>query len=136
MDSQKIIDKIKELIRKGNVSRVIVRRKGKELLNFPVSLAAAGTIVGIAAAKWAVLAALLATVGFGCTVEVIREDGGVVNVMDETRSQKMRDFAADAVEKVKENIPVNVNVDFHHDAEQSDTQEDEPLDPVVPENKD
>ena len=76
----------------------------------------------------------MATIGFGCTVEVVKEDGNVVNVMDEERSKKVREFAADTVEKVKENIPVSIKVDVNReiDAEDAETEfadvvaEDEP----------
>ena len=115
MDVQSVIDKIKELVKKGNVSRIIVCRKGEQLLNIPVSVGAVGAVVGLAAAKWVTLAAVLATIGLGCTVEVIKSDGGIVNVMDEESNQKVRSFAADAVEKVKENIPVSISVDIKRD---------------------
>ena len=115
MDVQSVIDKIKELVKKGNVSRIVVCRKGQQVLNIPVSVGAVGAVVGLAAAKWVTLAAVLATIGLGCTVEVIKSDGGIVNVMDEESNQKMRSFAADAVEKVKENIPVSISVDIKRD---------------------
>lgn len=125
MDVQSVIDKIKELVKKGNVSRIIVCRKGEQLLNIPVSVGAVGAVVGLAAAKWVTLAALLATIGLGCTVEVIKSDGGIVNVMDEESNQKMRNFAADAVEKVKENIPVSISVDIKRDDDVVDAQVEE-----------
>jgi len=115
MDVQSVIDKIKELVKKGNVSRIVVSRKGQQVLNIPVSVGAVGAVVGLAAAKWVTLAAVLATIGLGCTVEVIKSDGGIVNVMDEESNQKVRSFAADAVEKVKENIPVSISVDIKRD---------------------
>ena len=115
MDVQSVIDKIKELIQKGNVSRIVVCRKGQQILNIPVSVGAVGAVVGLAAAKWVTLAAVIATIGLGCTVEVIKSDGGIVNVMDEESNQKVRSFAADAVEKVKENIPVSISVDIRKD---------------------
>jgi hypothetical protein len=115
MDVQSVIDKIKELVKKGNVSRIVVCRKGEQILNIPVSVGAVGAVVGLAAAKWVTLAAVLATIGLGCTVEVIKSDGGIVNVMDEESNQKVRSFAADAVEKVKENIPVSISVDIKRD---------------------
>lgn len=115
MDVQNVIDKIKELVKKGNVSRIVVCRKGQQILNIPVSVGAVGAVVGLAAAKWVTLAAVLATIGLGCTVEVIKSDGGIVNVMDEESNQKVRSFAADAVEKVKENIPVSISVDIKRD---------------------
>ena len=125
MDVQSVIDKIKELVKKGNVSRIIVCRKGEQLLNIPVSVGAVGAVVGLAAAKWVTLAAVLATIGLGCTVEVIKSDGGIVNVMDEESNQKVRSFAADAVEKVKENIPVSISVDIKRDDDVVDAQEEE-----------
>ncbi len=118
MNTQATIEKIKELIRKGSVSRIIVKRGDNQILNFPVNVGIVGVAVGLTAAKWALFAAVLATLGFGCTVEVIKEDGSVVNVVDEESSQKVRDFAADTVEKVKESIPVTINVDVKRDGEE------------------
>ena len=118
MNTQATIEKIKELIRKGSVSRIIVKRGDNQILNFPVNVGIVGVAVGLTAAKWALFAAVLATLGFGCTVEVIKEDGSIVNVVDEESSQKVRDFAADTVEKVKESIPVTINVDVKRDGEE------------------
>ena len=117
MDVQRIISKIKDLVAQGNVSRIVVCRKGQQLINIPVSVGAVGAVVGIAASKWLMLGAVLATIGFGCTVEVIKSDGGIVNVMDEERSRQVRDFASDTVEKVKEAIPVSINVDIRRDSD-------------------
>ena len=38
-----------------------------------------------------------------------------MNVVDEESSQKVREFAADTVEKVKDSIPVTINVDIRKD---------------------
>ena len=120
MDLQNVIDKIKELVKKGNISRIVVCRNGQQILNIPVSVGAVGAVVGLAAAKWVTLAAVLATIGLGCTVEVIKSDGAIVNVMDEESNQKVRNFASEAVEKVKENIPVSINVDIKRDDDNVD----------------
>ena len=112
MDVQGTMNKVKELVKKGNVSRIVVKRKGDTVLNLPVSAGVVGAVVGLAYAKWALLAAALATVGFGCTVEVIKDDGAVVNVVDEESGKKVREFATDTVEKVKENIPISINLDI------------------------
>ena len=125
MDVQNVIEKIKELVKKGNISRIVVCRKGQQVLNIPVSVGAVGAVVGLAAAKWVTLAAVLATIGLGCTVEVIKSDGGIVNVMDEESNQKVRNFAADAVEKVKENIPVSISVDIKRDEDVVDADVEE-----------
>ncbi|MBQ9663987.1 MAG: DUF4342 domain-containing protein [Oscillospiraceae bacterium] len=112
MDVQSTISKLKELVSKGNVSRIVIKRKDQQIVNIPVNVGVVGAVVGLAYAKWVMLAGVLATVGFGCTVEVVKSDGAVVNVMDEESNQKVRNFATDAVEKVKESIPVTINVDL------------------------
>ena len=120
MDVHSTINKLKEMVSKGNVSRIIVKRKDQQVLNIPVNVGVVGAVVGLAYAKWVMLAGVLATIGFGCTVEVIKSDGGVVNVMDEESNQKVRNFASEAVEKVKENIPVSINVDIKRDDDNVD----------------
>ena len=120
MNVQSIMEKVKELVAKGNVSRIVVRKAEKEILNIPVTVGVAGVTVGLIWARLALLAAVLATVGFGCVVEVVKADGGIVNVVDEESSQKVRDFAAETVEKVKENIPVSISVDIRKDDEAAD----------------
>ncbi len=101
MEIKTVIEKIKELIKKGNVSKIVVRYKGDVLLSIPVNLGVVGTVVGLAASKWAVLAAVLGTVGFGCTVELIKDNGEVVDVMTEQDTQKARDTAVDMFQDVK-----------------------------------
>ena len=56
MDVKTAVEKIKELVRKGNVSKIVVRRKGEVLLSIPVSVGVVGAVIGITAAKWALLA--------------------------------------------------------------------------------
>ena len=101
METNSIMEKIKELVRKGNVSRIIVRRADKEIINIPVNVGVGVGVVALATAKWLLLAGALATIGFGCTVEVIKDDGQVVDVLTEEKAQKAKDAAADVVEQVK-----------------------------------
>ena len=102
MDVKTAVEKIKELVRKGNVSKIVVRRKGEVLLSIPVSVGVVGAVIGITAAKWALLAAVLCTVGFGCSVEIVKDDGEVLNVVSEEDSQKAKDTAAGVIQDVKE----------------------------------
>ena len=102
MDVKTAVEKIKELVRKGNVSKIVVRRKGEVLLSIPVSVGVVGAVIGITAAKWALLAAVLGTVGFGCSVEIVKDDGEVLNVVSEEDSQKAKDTAANVIQDVKE----------------------------------
>ena len=102
MDTKNIIEKLKELVKKGNVSKIVVRRKGEVLLNVPVNVGVVGAVVGLAAAKWAVLAAVLGTLGFGCEVDIEKDDGEVVKVVSEEDGQKAKDTAAGVLHEVKD----------------------------------
>lgn len=102
METKNVIEKIKELVKKGNVSKIVVRRKGEVILSIPVNVGVVGAVVGLAAAKWAVLAAVLGTVGFGCSVEIVKDDGEIVNVMTEEDSQKAKDTATGVFQEVKD----------------------------------
>ena len=124
------LDKIKELVSKGNVSRIVVRKDDKDILNIPVTVGVVGAVVGITAAKWAMLAAVLATVGFGCTVEIVKNDGEIVNVLSEEDNQKIHDKAADIMDDVKEAIDGTFKIEIVKDEEPKDEEpkDEEPKD--------
>ena len=97
-----ILENIKALVKKGNVSRIVISKDEKELVNIPVNVGIVGGVVGLAAAKWVVIAAVLATVGFGCTVQVVKEDGDITEVYGKAQADKARNVASGIVEEVKE----------------------------------
>ena len=101
MEPNSIIEKIKELVKKGNVSRVLVRKGEKVLVDMPVNAGIAVGVATLALSKVLLLAGVLATVGFGCTVEVIKDDGQIVDVLNEESAQKAKDAAAGVVDEVK-----------------------------------
>lgn len=102
MEVNVVLDKVKELVKKGNVSKIILRRKGEVIVSIPVNVGVVGVVVGLTAAKWSILAAALATVGFGCSVEIIKDDGEVVNVVSEEETTRAKDTAVSFVDQVKE----------------------------------
>ncbi len=65
-----LLKKIKELIKEGNIQRIIIKNeKGKVMVEIPVTLAAVGALVAPILAAVGALAALLNK----CTIEVIRK---------------------------------------------------------------
>ena len=122
-----VVEKIKEIVAKGNVSRVLVRKDDKVLLNIPVTVGIVGAVVGLSVAKWATLAAVLATVGFGCVIEIVKDNGEIVNVLSEEDSQKIQEKAADIVGDVKSAIEdtfkkddgIEVDIVVEKDAEEA-----------------
>lgn len=68
-------EKLTNIIKKGNAKKVVVRRKGEEIISVPLNLGIISGIVGVAAAPVAVIVAAIAAYGFDCTVEVENKDG-------------------------------------------------------------
>ena len=72
-----IVEKIKEMVKEGNVSRIRIRKDDTIILNLPLSVGLIGTALGLVAAPWAVILGTISTIGFKCTVEVEKKDGTV-----------------------------------------------------------
>jgi len=70
INGEGLLDKIKELIKEGNVTRIIISdRMGKELLNFPLTVGVVGALIAPVFAAIGTLAALVTE----CTITVGRE---------------------------------------------------------------
>lgn len=91
-----IVEKIKELVKKGNVTKIVIKKGDNVLVNIPLNVGIVGGIIGVAAAPWAVVAAAVATAGFACKVELVKDDGEVVKVSGDAISQKARDLGEKA----------------------------------------
>lgn len=81
-DVEKVVDQIKELVKKGNVSKIIVKHEEDTILNIPLNAGIAGTILGLAAAPWAIVTTTIATIGFKCRIELLKDNGEVVEVIN------------------------------------------------------
>lgn len=103
---------MKQLIEKGNVSRIVVKKEDKVLVDVPVNAGIAAGVIGL---LWPpILAiALITTVAVNLTIEITKEDGSVevVNKIVKTTMNdvkgKMSNFAEDMKDKfhgVKEDI--------------------------------
>lgn len=68
--SGEVIDKVKELIHEGNVTKVRVKHDGRTLVDIPVTL---GTIGAVVLPQLAALGVLVA-VFKRCTIEVVRSE--------------------------------------------------------------
>lgn len=65
-----LVTKVKELIKKGNIQRIIIKsEKGKVMMEIPVTVAAVGAVFAPVLAALGALAALLNS----CTIEIIKK---------------------------------------------------------------
>ena len=72
------MDKIKELVKKGNISKISVKKDDETIVNIPVNVGIVGTIV----APWGVIAAAIAAFGFKCKIELTKDDGTVIDISE------------------------------------------------------
>ena len=102
--AEETVEKIKELVRKGNVSRILVKREENTILNIPLNAGIAGTVLGLTAAPWALIASAIATLGFDCKVEILKTDGETVEVLSREIGKKVVDHGAAVVNEVKDSL--------------------------------
>lgn len=132
-----LFESLKELVKKGNIAKIQVKKDDEMILNVPVN---AG-IVGVVIAPLAAVVAVVAAFGFKCTIEVIKDDGTIIdvsdtvtdamgtvvekgsNVADEVKEksvriyQKGREKAEEAVSKIKKD---SEEIDFSECFDEND----------------
>ena len=67
-ETENVVEKVKELVREGNVRRVIVKHEGRVVAEFPLTAGVVGVVLAPVLAAIGALVALLKD----CTVEVER----------------------------------------------------------------
>lgn len=76
--TNRIMEKLKDLVREGNIRRVRVTKDGELLLNIPLTVGAVGGLLGLMNAPLLTIAGVVATVGLGCKVELENTEGDVI----------------------------------------------------------
>lgn len=112
------MEKIKELVKKGNISKISVKRDDETMVNIPVNVGIVGTIV----APWGVVAAAIAAFGFKCKIELTTDEGKVIDISQkaETAANEVKERGSvvfeevmakgtDVVNDVKEKAPVVID---------------------------
>lgn len=101
-----LIDKIKEVVSKGNVSKIKVTRDDETVLNIPLNAGILGAVV----APWGMIAGVVAAFGFKCKIEFIKDDGSIVDVTEkatgiyDNAKEKGQDFYFDIKERGPESL--------------------------------
>ena len=84
-----VVEKLKELIKKGNVSKILIKRDGEVVLNLPVNIGILGTVL----APIPIVLGTIAALGAKCDIEVVKDDGTILDVSE---------MAMDTFEDVRE----------------------------------
>jgi len=83
-----ILEKIKKVIKKGNVTKILLKRDDEVIMNIPITAGAVGAILSPHIAMLGVLAALATK----CKIEIVKTDGEIVDI---------NEIAEDTLENVK-----------------------------------
>ncbi|WP_432409292.1 DUF4342 domain-containing protein [Wukongibacter sp. M2B1] len=86
-----VIETLKEIVRKGNVTRIYLRKDGETVMNIPITAGAVGALLFTPA----IIAGILAALATGCRLEIVKDDGEVIDIQDITE---------DALHNVKEKV--------------------------------
>lgn len=92
------VDKMKEIVEKGNVSRIVIKKGGAVVFSFPVTVG----ILGAVAVPWAAVIGAIATIGSGCVVEFENENGIIAK--QRIDGEKVSEFCGKAVSTGKKVI--------------------------------
>lgn len=94
---------MKEAVKKGNISKILVTRDGDTLINIPLTVGVLGTVV----APWGMIAGIVAAFGFKCKIEFVKDDGSVIDITEKAGDfyEEAKEKGSDLYEDIKEKAP-------------------------------
>lgn len=99
--------KMKEIIDKGNISRIIIKKDDKRIIEIPLTLSVVGAVV----VPWVTIVGIVSAIGTQCKIEFIDDNGKVTNVSNKVDGayEKAKDFAVKGKDKAQELYNVGVD---------------------------
>ena len=71
-----IFAKMKEIVDKGNVSRILIRKDDKTIVNFPLT----ASVIGAVLVPWGAILGIIAALGTQCDIDFVDDKGEVVDI--------------------------------------------------------
>lgn len=98
-----LISKMKEVVKKGNISKILVTRDGDTIINIPLTVGVLGTVV----APWGMIAGVVAAFGFKCKIEFVKDDGSIIDITEKAGDiyEEAKEKGSDIYEDIKEKAP-------------------------------
>ena len=97
-----IVEKVEELAKDSNASRIYLKRNGETVLNISLGAGIIGAIIGLTAAPFAVLTTALISFGLDCEIELEKKDGTIINLSNTEFGSKLEKAKSDVKDKAKE----------------------------------
>lgn len=76
--AEELVAKVKDVVKMGNATKILVKKDGETVANFPLTVGVVGVV---AAAPWALLLAAITTFGLDCSIDVEKEDGQIIHIV-------------------------------------------------------
>lgn len=91
---EEIVETLREILRKGNVTKIVVKKDGDTIVNLPVTAGVIGVILALPVTALGLTAAVISK----CSIEITREDGEIINInemAEKTVDRVKKDFKKD-----------------------------------------
>ncbi len=104
-----VFAKMKEIVEKGNISKIIITKNEKKVVSFPVTVGVIGTVL----VPWGAVLGMVAAMGAQCSIDFIDDkgrvvdiDGKVTGVIDKAAKygKPVTDLIKDAAESYKSKV--------------------------------
>ncbi|MCH4887709.1 DUF4342 domain-containing protein [Acidaminobacter sp. JC074] len=111
-----VIKTMKDILKQGNVNRIVVEKDDEKIMNIPVTVGALGAVFLTSAT----VVGLIASLATGCVIKIHKEDGEIINVNEKASEvmKQTKDKAKEVYETTKQHVQDphvkrerNVNVD-------------------------
>jgi len=106
VNGEEIIGLLKDMIKKGNVTRITLEKNNKVVVDIPILAGLVGALIFTPATVASILAALIA----GCDLKIIKDDGEIIDVKEYTEHKV--DSVKDKFAKEKAKYSHDVEEDF------------------------
>lgn len=92
--------KMKEIVEKGNVSRIIVKKGDSQIVNFPLTVGVVGTVL----IPWISIVGIVAAIGTQCQLEFVDDKGVVTDINGKVIGvyDKTKDITLKGIDKAQE----------------------------------
>lgn len=71
-----VFAKMKEIVDKGNISRILISRNDKKVVSFPVTVGVIGTVL----VPWGAVLGMVAAMGAQCSIDFVDDKGRVIDI--------------------------------------------------------
>ncbi len=103
MKTNEIVARVKELVKQGNIARIRVMRNDETVMNIPLNAGIVGTAIGIAAGPWALLTAVVATLGLDCRIILVKKGGSETELLSREVGRKAAGVGSSILDKFSRN---------------------------------